>query len=90
LLLRGTEGEPFANPRRQPQLEWFDGGIAAVLFDAEAGKRSAMPALPSAADAPAIAAWIVAALAGKEPIPSPILNQLACCIHATRTMSVAV
>jgi anthranilate phosphoribosyltransferase len=90
LLLRGTEGEPFANPRRQPQLEWFDGGIAAVLFDAEAGKRTAMPALPSAADAPAIAAWIVAALAGEQPIPSPILNQLACCMHATRRMSVAV
>jgi anthranilate phosphoribosyltransferase len=90
LLLRSTEGEPFANPCRQPQLEWFDGGVAAVLFDAEGGKRTAMPALPSAADASAIAAWIVAALAGEQPIPSPILNQLACCIHATRRMSVAV
>jgi anthranilate phosphoribosyltransferase len=90
LLLRGTEGEPFANPRRQPQLEWLNGGIAAVLFDAEAGKLTAPPTLPSAADAPAIAAWIAAALAGEQPIPSPILNQLACCMHATRRISAGV
>jgi anthranilate phosphoribosyltransferase len=87
LLLRGTEGEPFANLRRQPQLEWFDGGIAAVLFDAEVGK---LTALPGAADAPTTAAWIAAALAGEQPIPLPILNQLACCMHATRKMSAAV
>ncbi len=90
LLLRGTEGEPFANPRRQPQLEWFEGGIAKVLFDAEAGKLTALPTLLAATDASGTAAWIAAALAGEQPIPSPILNQLACCMHATRRMSAAV
>lgn len=87
LLLRGTEGEPFANPRRQPRLEWFYRGIATVLFDAEVGTLATLPELPTAIDAPTTAAWIAAALAGKVPIPKPILNQLACCLHATRRLN---
>jgi anthranilate phosphoribosyltransferase len=82
LLLRGTEGEPFADPRRQPELEWFDRGVGNVLFDAESASRSA--SLPRSVDAPATAAWIAAALSGEAPIPQPVLNQLACCLHATR------
>lgn len=89
LLLRGTEGEPFANPRRQPQLEWFRRGVATVLFDAETSGLTTLPALPAAIDAPSTAAWIAAALAGAMPIPQPILNQLACCMHATRQQSAA-
>ncbi len=89
LLLRGTEGEPFANPRRQPRLNWFDGGVATVLFDAEVGALATLPPLPGAIDAPTTAAWIAAALAGEQPIPQPILNQLACCMHATRQTSTA-
>ena len=90
LLLRGTEGEPFANPRRQPRLEWFQRGIATVLFDAEVGTLATPPELPTAIDAPTTAAWIAAALAGKVPIPKPILNQLACCMHATRRLNAEV
>lgn len=90
LLLRGTEGEPFANPRRQPRLEWFQRGIATVLFDAEVGTLTALPELPTTIDAPATAAWIAAALAGEVPIPKPILNQLACCMHATRRMNAEI
>ncbi len=90
LLLRGTEGEPFANPRRQPRLEWFQRGIATVLFDAEVGTLTTSPELPTAIDAPTTAAWIAAALAGKVPIPKPVLNQLACCMHATRRLNAEV
>ena len=90
LLLRGTEGEPFANPRRQPLLEWFADGVATVLFDSETGTLPTLPDLPAAIDAPTTAAWIAGALAGEVPIPKPILNQLACCMHATRRMSAAV
>jgi anthranilate phosphoribosyltransferase len=84
LLLRGTEGQPFADPRRQPQLEWFDRGVGSVLFDADASRDSLPVASPGAHDAAATAAWTAAALAGESPIPQSVLNQLACCLHATR------
>jgi anthranilate phosphoribosyltransferase len=84
LLFRGVEGEPFADPRRQPRLEWFDHGVGSVLFDADASAGSPPMAPLGASDAAATAAWTAAALAGESPIPQPILNQLACCLHATR------
>jgi anthranilate phosphoribosyltransferase len=84
LLLRGIEGESYADPRRQPQLEWFDKGLGNVLFKAESPRGSLPAAPPGAADACATAAWTASALAGEVPIPQPILNQLACCLHATR------
>jgi anthranilate phosphoribosyltransferase len=84
LLLRGTEGEPFANPRRQPRLECFAAGVPAILFEAEAGAPLTPPVLPRALDASSTAAWIAAVLAGEQPVPQPIVNQLACCLLATR------
>jgi anthranilate phosphoribosyltransferase len=81
LLLRGTEGEPFANPRRQPRIEGFEDGIATVLVDAEASASTMTPALPEAIDAVTTAAWIGAALAGEVAIPQPIVNQVACCVQ---------
>jgi anthranilate phosphoribosyltransferase len=80
LLLRGTEGEPFANPRRQPRIEGFEDGMATVLVDAEPSASTMTPALPEAIDAVTTAAWIGAALAGEVPIPQPIVNQVACCM----------
>jgi anthranilate phosphoribosyltransferase len=78
LLMRGTEGEPFASPRRQPRLEMFDAGVGEVVFDPESVTPAALPAT---VDAPTTAAWIAAALAGEVAIPQPILNQLACCLR---------
>ncbi|HEX6137097.1 MAG TPA: DNA-binding protein YbiB [Casimicrobiaceae bacterium] len=82
LLMRGTEGEPFANPRRQPRLEVFESGAATVFFDAESAPAPA--ALPATIDAVTTAAWTAGALAGENPIPQPILNQLACCLHGAQ------
>ncbi len=84
LLLRGTEGEPFAHPRRQPRLECFTAGAPAVFFEAGADTPATPPMLPRALDASTAAAWIAAALAGEQPVPQPIVNQLACCLLATR------
>ncbi|HKU85195.1 MAG TPA: DNA-binding protein YbiB [Casimicrobiaceae bacterium] len=81
LLMRGTEGEPFAHPRRPSRIEGFDEGIATVLVEAEASASALPPALPDAIDAATTAAWISAALAGEVAIPQPILNQLACCVQ---------
>lgn len=81
LLLRSTEGEPFANPRRPPRLECFAAGARTEPFDME---RVAQAAPPAALDAGSAAAWTVAALAGEHPIPQPIVNQLACCLLGAR------
>jgi anthranilate phosphoribosyltransferase len=80
LLMRGTEGEPFANPRRQPRLDAFESGVAQVLFESDT-ERVAPPSLPAAIDAPTTAAWTAAAVVGEVPIPEPIVNELACCLR---------
>lgn len=84
LLMRGTEGEPFANPLRQPQIETFDDGVATIVFDAEPIASSPRAALPALNDAPSTAAWIAAVLAGRAAIPQPIVNQLACCLRGAQ------
>jgi anthranilate phosphoribosyltransferase len=83
LLLQGTEGEAFANPRRRPQIEYFEDGRSRVLFEAEAGRVRVLPNLPPAVDAVSTAAWTREALAGRVPLPMPIVNQLACCLFAS-------
>ncbi len=83
ILLRGTEGEPFANPKRRPRLEYVHDARAEVLFEAEHDSLRALPSLPAAADAASTAAWIRRILEGQVSLPKPIANQLACCLYAT-------
>lgn len=83
LLLRGTEGEPFANPKRRPRLEYIHGGMVDVLFEAEHESLRALPDLPDAADAASTAKWIRRVLDKQIPLPKPIANQLACCLYAS-------
>ncbi|MBB5020218.1 anthranilate phosphoribosyltransferase [Chitinivorax tropicus] len=82
LLLRGTEGEAFANPKRRPQMELFKNQMHQVLFEAESGPIAQLPRLPESIDADATAKWIRQALNGQVPLPTPLVNQLACCLYA--------
>jgi hypothetical protein len=81
--MRSTEGEPFANPKRRPRIEYFKDSNAQVLFEAEAGPVKSIPTLPAAIDAVTTAAWIKGALVGESPVPLPIVNQLACCLYGS-------
>lgn len=90
LLLRGTEGEPFANPRRHTQIEKFVKGIRSVCAEKESGCLAAIPPLPATIDAPTTAAWIAQALAGEKPVPAPIIAQLACCLEGAHRDVMAV
>lgn len=81
LLLRGTEGEPFANPLRGSQLSLFADGKCQVLFEDEAGTIRQPPALPPDREAASTAAWIRQALARTVAIPAPLRNQLAACLY---------
>ena len=84
LLFHGAEGEAYADPRQRPAIEHFSDGAHETLFEAEPlpaaanGPRSSR--LPEHADAKSTARWIRDALSGKEPLPPPITNLLACCL----------
>jgi anthranilate phosphoribosyltransferase len=77
-LLRGTEGEAVADPRRLPRLQtWLDGELQADLArDPEPGSLTTLPELPAAIDPATTASWIAAALRGEHPIPLPIRRQI--------------
>lgn len=82
LLLRGTEGEPFANPKRRPMIEHLHDGVSDVLFEAEHDSLRTLPQLPENCDAQVTVAWMRRVLAGEVLLPLPLANQLACCLYA--------
>ena len=75
LLLRGTEGEPVADPRRLPQIDLFLRGQRRCMQEAQGGSLASLPELP-ALDAASTAAWISAVLAGRQAVPAPIARQV--------------
>lgn len=83
LLLRATEGEPFANPKRRPKIEYVDEGRGDLLFEAEHESLRSLPNLPTESDAVTTADWIRHVLDEHLPLPLPIANQLACCLYAS-------
>jgi anthranilate phosphoribosyltransferase len=83
LLLRGTEGEPFANPKRRPRLEYINDGGVETLFEAEHESLRALPNLPESNDALTTAKWIRRVLDKQIPLPKPIANQLASLLFAS-------
>ena len=82
LLLRGTEGEPFANPKRRPRIEHLHDGVGDILFEAEHDSLKRLPTLPENCDAKTTADWMRRVLSGDAALPPPIANQLACCLYA--------
>jgi anthranilate phosphoribosyltransferase len=82
LLFVGAEGEAFPAPQQRPAIELYQGSERRVLFEAEAGAAGPLPAAQAAAaDAKAAARWIGQAIVGKEPLPPPLSNLLACCLY---------
>lgn len=78
LLMRGTEGEAVAHPRRAPQLDWFSQGQRVTLVERQAPVDE-WPPLPATRDAVTTADWIRAVLRGEAPVPAPIQEQVAQC-----------
>jgi anthranilate phosphoribosyltransferase len=83
LLLLGTEGEPFANPRQRPRIAQVGEGIASVLFEEESLPTRGVVGLPKGSDAATTARWIRLALNGEASVPYPLVNQLACCLYVS-------
>jgi len=78
MLLRGTEGEAVADPRRCPKLEvYLDGQVQADLgCPAQEGSLAELPVLPRAIDAATVALYIQAVAGGEKPAPAPLEKQV--------------
>jgi len=76
-LLRGTEGEAVADPRRLPRQQIWLSGVrqADLACEPEGGSLTALPQLPAAIDAATTAAWTIAALRGDRPVPPSVVRQ---------------
>jgi anthranilate phosphoribosyltransferase len=77
LLIRGTEGEAVADPRRTPKMQAFVAGQATDLQAYQGGSLTSLPVLPAAIDAASTAAYIQSVLQGHSPVPAPIAEQVA-------------
>jgi anthranilate phosphoribosyltransferase len=84
-LMRGTEGETVANAKRANAVIWFHDHVATQLIERQEPVDE-MPPLPAASDAATTAAWIMEALAGRQPVPAPIAEQVAQCLQVARRM----
>ena len=80
MLLRGTEGEPVADPRRLPKLEVFVHGVARpdLALASQEGVLTELPVLPRAIDAATTAIYIQSVISGEKPAPQPLLQQALC------------
>ena len=81
LLLRGTEGEAVADPRRIPRMQGFIAGRAVALQEAQTGPLAALPALPKNIDEHSTSHYIREVLAGTCPVPVPIAQQVVHILH---------
>ncbi|HEX9275430.1 MAG TPA: hypothetical protein VGA51_03400 [Casimicrobiaceae bacterium] len=84
LLLVGSDGEPFADPRAPSALEHFADGVRSICAEAESMAPSELPALLEAADAQSTAGWTERALCGEVPVPLPLLAEIGCCLAGAR------
>jgi len=84
LLMRGTEGEPVADPRRLPRMDVFiDGQPRTELsLSAHDGVLRELPVLPRTCDAATTAMYIQSVISGEKPAPSPLTQQVACLLDA--------
>lgn len=84
MLLRGTEGEPVADPRRAPKLDVFVNGMARadLARPAHEGVLTELPVLPRGNDAPTTALYIQSVVSGEKPAPGPLTQQVDCLVRA--------
>ncbi|MDZ7583198.1 MAG: DNA-binding protein YbiB [Thiobacillus sp.] len=80
LLLRGCEGEAFADPQQRPEMVLVQDGRGQPVYEAQSSVSEVanLPAL----DARATGAWTALVMREHLPLPLPIRNQLAVCLYA--------
>jgi anthranilate phosphoribosyltransferase len=88
LLLRGTEGEPVADPRRTPAMDAICNGECTRVQEAQSGSLTQLPGLPEL-HAEDTARWTQDVLAGKLPVPTSITQQVAHIVRLSAQISLA-
>ncbi len=88
MLLRGTEGEPVADPRRQPRIDtWLSGTLRPDLCaPAQEGVLAELPLLPRATDAASTAVYVQEVISGTRPAPAPLARQVALIVAAVAAL----
>ena len=88
LLLRGTEGEPVADPRRQPRIDtWLSGVLRPDLSAvAQEGVLTELPLLPRSTDAASTAVYVQEVTSGMRPVPPPLSRQAALIVAAVSVL----
>lgn len=86
LLLRGTEGEPVADPRRQPAWQGLLHGQLRLQQPAQSGVVGLAPQLPNGLDVEATAAYTRAVLDGEQPLPASIAAQVQAIVELHRQL----
>lgn len=91
MLLRGTEGEAVADPRRQPRIDtWIGGQLRREsCVPAQDGVVTELPLLPREHDASTTALYIQAVLSGEKPAPAPLLRQVQAVLGALAVLATA-
>jgi anthranilate phosphoribosyltransferase len=89
MLLRGTEGESVADPRRRPRMDGFLHGQPIALCDTQEGSLSQLPDLPKTCDAATTALYTKQVLTGEQPVPEPIAAQVEHILHLMSRMEKA-
>jgi anthranilate phosphoribosyltransferase len=87
-LLPGTEGQPVADPRRQPRIDTWLGGALQTAFSAPAhdGPVAEWPLLPVATDTASAAVYVQEVLSGMRPAPAPLVRQAALIAAAVQAL----
>jgi anthranilate phosphoribosyltransferase len=88
MLLRGTEGEPVADPRRLPRIDtWLGGQLRPELgSSAQEGVLTELPLLPRETDAASTAVYVQEVLSGMRPAPPPLARQAALILAAVAAL----
>ncbi|MEO8281169.1 MAG: DNA-binding protein YbiB [Ideonella sp.] len=88
LLMRGTEGEPVADPRRLPRIDVFISGIhrPELSLAPQEGVLTEMPLLPRETDASTTALYIQSVISGERPAPLPLQQQVRCLSDALEAL----
>ena len=78
LCLRGTEGEPFANPKRRPDLHTCLAGECTLWVAKDDKPLLQIPVLPDDQGVSATCRFMAQVLTGHAPLPPALADQVIC------------